>query len=106
MSTLPPDAKRLLWSLVDLYTPSTPPRPKLTVTAAVARVKTFVLESMKYMDCGETWQEAAGYLFNEAFNFDDGFDFLYDLRLVKGDEWSYHLTALGKRVLANIERAK
>ena len=105
--SLPPDAKRLLWGLVDLYTPPAAPRPKPTVVLAVAEVKAFLEDPEGPLAQGEfeTWQEAAGYLFSDALNFyDDAFDLLYNLRLVKGDEMAYKLTSLGQRVLANIER--
>lgn len=109
MTAITPEAKRLLRSLVDLYTPPAPPRPKPTVTEAVALVKTFVLNPEGPFikeECWPTWQEAAGVLFWDAPNYcDDSFDFLHNLRLVKGDENQYWLTQLGKRVLASIERS-
>lgn len=103
-----PAARRILWSLVDMFTPPQPPRPKLTVTEAAGLVKDFLHDPEGPLAQGdvESLQQAVGFLFGDAPNYcDDSFEFLHNLRLVKGTSYQYQLTALGQRVLANIEKS-
>lgn len=113
-------ARRLVWDLAARLAPPRPPRPTLTVEQAVERLRSWMLRysravephlgpTVTYTNLAgqvvhgeyETWQEAVQILLDDP-HFDDGWDFLHELRLVRGTEQQWWRTALGKRVYARI----
>lgn len=117
-------ARRLVWDLAARLAPPRPPRPTLTVAQAVERLRSWMLRysravephlgpTVTYTDLAgqvvhgeyETWPEAVQVLLDDP-HFDDGWDFLYELRLVRGTEQQWWRTTLGKRVYARIVKLR
>lgn len=123
MSDVSPEAKRLIWDLARAFAPPVKPRPILTVDQTVRRLKSWILRYSNAVEPHmgpvvtykgadgqlvhgeyETWQEAVLVLMDDP-QFDDGWDFLHELRLVRGSEFGgWWRTMLGKRVYAKIKK--